>query len=125
MTISGYMYNLYRNIYPITPVGGYVEFAYNDGAPTVYPLYCYQSPTVTYFSQGPWSINSPIFTSGTGFVSGLIVLPGFAIFGADSNDNTFCLLDNNTTLPLYSNVNTQWSSDTNYLTGYASLAPRL
>jgi hypothetical protein len=113
---------LYRNIYPVSPVAGYIEFAVQSGAldefitPSVYPFYIYQNPTILELSNGPWNTQSAIFTGGAGFVSGIIGLPGFRIQGSNQT-TTFCDINNNTSMPLYSNINRVWSSTSNYLDG--------
>lgn len=124
-TISLSNYSLNRNGYPIAPIGGYIEFAYfadNIAAdiPTVYPLAV--SADRLYFLNGPWNPASAIFTSGQGYVSGLIALPGYNVTARDVDDTVFCEIDNSTNQPIYSNVNSTFTTVTNnYLAGYVEV----
>lgn len=105
---------LYRNTYPISPVGAYIEFGYRvqtnvfsrEYALTVYPLYL---GTLDDIWNGWWSTTSnPVFASGNGFVNGYILLPGFALMAYDTANLTGNLVwasSNRTTMPLYLNVN--------------------
>jgi hypothetical protein len=105
---------LYRNTYPISPVGAYIEFGYrvaintvdNAYALTTHPLYL---GTLGSILDGWWATTSnPVFVSGNGFINGYIVLPGYALMGYDAANltgNLVCALSNTSALPLYSNVN--------------------
>ena len=101
---------LYRNSYPISPVGAYIEFGYFTSGTislATYPLYL---GSLNNINNAWWNTNpiNPIFSPNNGFINGFIVLPGYAItvysttnFSGDIN----CALSNTTTLPLYSNIN--------------------
>jgi len=109
--ISSENNTLCRNFYPISPVGAYIEFGYLafvSVAVITYPLYL---GTLTNINDGWWSTNgflNPIFASGSGFINGFIVLPGYAITVYSSvnlTGNITCILSNTTSMPLYSNIN--------------------
>ena len=107
---------LYRNTYPISPVGAYIEFGYRvqtyvlsrEYALTVYPLYL---GTLDDIWNGWWATTSnPVFANGTGFINGYIVLPGYALMAYDAANltgNLVCLSSNTSTLPIYLDVNNQ------------------
>jgi hypothetical protein len=110
--ISSENNTLCRNkVYPISPVGAYIEFGYLafiSVAVITYPLYL---GGLNSMIEGWWSTNgslNPIFASGSGFINGFIVLPGHAITVYSSinlTGNITCILSNTTSMPLYSNIN--------------------
>jgi hypothetical protein len=111
---------LYRNSYPVAPIGGYIEFAYisapNKYSTTTYPLYV---GTLTNLAQGWWDTNSYIFSAVNACVNGFIVFPGFSlrVNGLPDNVGTIiCSVSNITSFPIYSNVQPGQSipSDTPY-----------
>ena len=115
-------YGLYRNNYLLNPISGYLEMGYSnrgDIITTVYPI-SYTLNTFFNFINGTWSTNTPFFDPTRGFVSGFIALPGCtveAFDGGNGTGNQICYINNQTSLPIYSNVNTSYNSSKTYLSG--------
>ena len=102
--------SLYRNRYPINPVGAYIEFIYNTDVPggcniVSYPLYI---GGLSGFSNGWWKS----FPTNTPSLFGFTLLPGHGLtlsYGPFINTIT-----NTSTLPINSNV---FNPLSNYLEG--------
>lgn len=103
---------LYRNSYPINSIGAYIEFetASQLGAGSgqnitmVYPLYV---GILSNLQNGWWdtTVQSPLYAdSSTGYVSGIILLPGFSIIvnsGPNFSGSNYINTSNTTSLPVY------------------------
>jgi len=100
---------LYRNTYPINPVGGFIEFLHNpdtDKSLVSYPL-CIG--TLGAISNGWWPtkpVGDP-YANSFPYVFGFTTLPGYSLLVRSGNNLTGTILCSNTNLslqPIYSNV---------------------
>lgn len=128
-TLSASNRTLYRNTYPINPVGGFIEFVYNvsinSGGPNIvsYPL---SIGTLGAFSNGWWqkvysqtgqSFFNPQSVFDPPSVYGFTILPGYSLLVRGSNNLTGNTLYSNTNVtlqPIYSNV---FNLSNTYLSG--------
>jgi hypothetical protein len=116
---------LYRNTYPINPVGGFIEFLHNpnnDVSLVSYPL-CIG--TLGAFSNGWWPTN-PVgdpYVNSFPYVFGFTTLPGYSLLVRSGNNLTGTILYSNTNLslqPIYLNV---FNSGNTFLSASYRLSP--
>ena len=118
-TLSASNRTLYRNKYPINPVGGFIEFSYNPFGEIGLASYPLCVGTLGAFSNGWWQTlpfqSDELVTIP--YVYGFTILPGYSLLVRDGNNltgNTLCSNTNLTSFPIYSNV---FNSANTYLSG--------
>jgi hypothetical protein len=124
-TLSASNRTLYRNTYPINPVGGFIEFLHNpnnDVSLVSYPL-CIG--TLGAFSNGWWPtkpVGDP-YANSFPYVFGFTTLPGYSLLVRSGNNLTGTILCSNTNLslqPIYLNV---FNSGNTFLSASYRLSP--